>query len=207
MSAGLLGWLRTWHDLGLLAADEGLYNRLMACWTEGHRRYHTLQHLRECLVLFDEVRGGAKHPGEIELALWFHDAYYDPKRHDNEERSAQWAHDCVLEAGLPADVARRVRTLVMATRHEGEPQDDDARLLVDVDLAILGADPQRFDESDEQIRAEYAHVPEDEFRVGRRRVLNGFLARPRMYNTEYFHSAFEQRARDNLTRALARLAR
>ena len=113
----------------------------------------------------------------------------------------------MLEAGLPADVAGRVRTLVMATRHEGEPQDDDARLLVDVDLAILGADPQRFDESDQQIRAEYAHVPEDEFRAGRRRVLNGFLARPRMYSTEYFHSAFEQRARDNLARALARLAR
>jgi len=205
MSSGLTGWLRTWCDLGQLAADEGLYNRLMACWNEGHRCYHTLQHLRECLVLFDDVRGEARRPGEIELALWFHDAFYDPKRTDNEERSAQWASASVLQAGLPPDVADRVHALVMATRHEAVPEGADARLLVDVDLAILGADPKRFDQSDRQIRAEYAHVPEDQFREGRRRVLSGFLARPRLYSTEYFHAALEARARANLKRALERL--
>jgi predicted metal-dependent HD superfamily phosphohydrolase len=205
MSAGMQGWMRTWHDLGKLAADEALYTRLMTCWTEGHRRYHTLQHLRECLVLFDDVREQAMHPGEITLALWFHDAFYDPRRKDNEERSADWARDSVLEAGLPADVAGRVHALVMATRHEAAPDDADAQLLVDVDLAILGAETPRFDESDAQIRVEYAHVPEDQFREGRRHVLNGFLARPRLYTTEHFHSALEERARGNLRRALARL--
>lgn len=202
----LEGWRRSWRELGQPAADENLFHRLVACWGEAHRHYHTLQHLYECLDLFEQVRGTARRPGEIELALWFHDAFYDPKRDDNEERSARWARDSVLQAGLPAGTADRLHALVMATRHEAVPEDEDAQLLVDVDLAILGSDAGRFDESDEQIRLEYAHVPEDEFRAGRRRVLGEFLARPRLYSTEHFHSRYERQARENLSRALARLA-
>jgi predicted metal-dependent HD superfamily phosphohydrolase len=205
MRSGLAGWRRSWRELGQPAADEVLYHRLVACWREPHRHYHTLQHLYECLDLFEGVRSTAQRPGEIELALWFHDAFYDPTRDDNEERSAEWARASVLEAGLPRDVADRLHALVMATRHEAVPQDADAQLLVDVDLAILGSAPARFDESDEQIRLEYAHVPEDEFRAGRRRVLGDFLDRPRLYSTESFHSRFERQARENLARALARL--
>ncbi|MDF2467560.1 MAG: hypothetical protein K0Q43_5795 [Ramlibacter sp.] len=137
--------------------------------------------------------------------MWFHDAFYDPKRDDNEGRSAQWARDSVLEAGLPAGIADRLHALVLATRHEAVPEDADAQLLVDVDLAILGSDPARFDESDEQIRLEYAHVPEDKYRAGRRRVLGEFLARPRLYSTDYFYSRYERQARENLSRTLARL--
>jgi predicted metal-dependent HD superfamily phosphohydrolase len=77
--------------------------------------------------------------------------------------------------------------------------------MVDIDLSILGAEAARFGESDEQIRREYAHVGEDDWRTGRRRVLRGFLDRPRLYGTERFHSMLEQRARDNLARALERL--
>jgi predicted metal-dependent HD superfamily phosphohydrolase len=199
-------WLRMWQELGAAAVDEGLYARLMACWNEGHRRYHTTQHLRECLHHFAQVRDQAQHPAEVELALWFHDAFYDPRRKDNELLSANWARQSVLQAGLPPEVGGRVHALVMATRHDAVPADSDAQLLVDVDLSILGAEPNRFDESDQQIRAEYAHVPDQEFRVGRARILNGFLARPRLYSTPHFYAALEQRARANLRRAVARLA-
>lgn len=202
---GLSSWRRVWDDLGARTANEDLHRRLLACWGEGHRRYHNVQHLGECLDTFDAVRTQARHPGEVALALWFHDAVYDPQRHDNEERSAHWARTSALEAGVAADSAERIHAMVMATRHEAVPQDADTRLLVDVDLSILGAEPGRFDESDLQIRAEYAHVPEPEYRAGRRRILGGFLARPRLYGTEHFHSLLEQRARNNLMRALARL--
>ena len=206
MSAGLASWRQTWKELGAVAPDEGLYHRLVACWNEEHRRYHTVQHLGECLAHFAAVRNQARRPAEIELALWFHDAFYDPRRDDNELLSAQWARSSVLQAGLPVDVADRVHALVMATRHDAVPEDADAQLLVDVDLSILGAEPARFDESDEQIRAEYAHVPDEAYRQGRSRVLISFLTRPRLYSTEYFHAALEQRARQNLQRALARLS-
>ena len=43
------------------------------------------------------------------------------------------------------------------------------------------------------------------YRAGRRRVLGEFLARPRLYSTDYFYSRYERQARENLSRTLARL--
>jgi predicted metal-dependent HD superfamily phosphohydrolase len=205
MSSDLHGWRRTWQDLGRPAADEALYRRLVACWSEPHRHYHSTQHLHECMQTFDDVRGLANKPGEVALGLWFHDAFYDSGRSDNEARSADWAALAIRQSGLDEAVAGRVHSLVMATLHTRTPQDADAQLLVDIDLSILGAGAERFDESNRQIRAEFAHVPDDQFRTGRRRVLTGFLARPRLYSTEHFHCLLETRARGNLQRALDRL--
>jgi len=201
----LPSWHDTWHAYGASAADEALFRQLVACWSEKHRRYHTLQHLRECFERFDTVRDRAQTPCEIMLALWFHDAFYDPRREDNELRSAEWARECVAAAGLGASKAQRMFDLVMATCHDAVPDDADARLLVDVDLSILGAEPTRFDESDMQIREEYAHVPDTEYRQSRKKVLRSFLDRPRLYSTDDFHALLESRARSNLERALARL--
>jgi predicted metal-dependent HD superfamily phosphohydrolase len=201
MSVTLAAWHALWRELGA-PPDDALFGRLVAAYSEPQRHYHTLQHLRECLELWQEVRHLAERPAEVEVALWFHDAIYDPTRHDNEERSADWAQQSVAGAGLRDDVAARVHALVMATRHDAVPEDGDARLLVDVDLAILGAAPERFDAFDAQVRREYAHVPEAGFRVGRSSVLRGFLQRPQLYATESFRRRFEARARENLARAI-----
>jgi predicted metal-dependent HD superfamily phosphohydrolase len=194
-----------WSALGAQGDCTALHRKLVGCWSEKHRHYHTLQHLRECFEHFEQARLDADDPCLIAIALWFHDAFYDPTRDDNEERSADWARDEALAAGMTQATAQRLHDLVMATRHEAMPDDADARLLVDIDLSILGSDAARFDESDEQIRREYAHVPEGEWKVGRKRVLRGFLDRERLYGTQRYHSALEARARENLQRALRRL--
>jgi predicted metal-dependent HD superfamily phosphohydrolase len=209
MSVTLASWNQTWQAVGATRIDETLFHRLIACYSEPHRRYHTLQHLRECFEQLDAARDLAQRPAEIALALWFHDACYDVHRDDNEARSADWARRAVVSSGAPADTAERVHALIMATVHEGDggmPQDPDTCVMLDVDLSILGSPPARFDESDAQIRAEYAHVPDAKYREGRMRALGGFLARERLYCTERFHQACEQRARSNLGRALERLA-
>lgn len=198
-------WARIWQELGAAAADPALHRKLLDCWSEPHRHYHTPQHLRECLQLLEDARQDAQRPAEIELALWFHDAFYDVHRDDNEARSADWARASMLQAGLPADAADRVHAMVMATEHEAVPEDADARLLVDIDLAILGADVPRFEESDLQVRAEYAHLGPEEWRKGRKEVLASFLGRPRLYSTPRFFSAYERQARENLQRAMDRL--
>ena len=101
-----------------------------------------------------------EHLGEIQLALWFHDAVYDLDRHDNEERSADWARNAVIEASCNEMIADRVMSLVLATRHAATGQTPDQRTLIDIDLWILGAPAKRFDEYERQVRSEYLSIPE-----------------------------------------------
>lgn len=204
-------WSRTWQHLGLVAPDA-LLPQLLTAYGEPQRHYHTLQHLRECLAAFELSPGDAVHPGEVELALWFHDAVYDVKAHDNELRSAEWARLALQQAGATAQQMARVHGLIMATCHGAAVPEvltgqdaQDAQLLVDIDLAILGAAPARFAEYDAQVRAEYSWVPAAIYRSKRKAVLQGFLQREAIYRTPAFHSRLEAQARHNLAAAIHQL--
>jgi predicted metal-dependent HD superfamily phosphohydrolase len=198
-------WRRTWQGLGLPRADLSMSHTLLGRYAEPHRKYHTRQHLDACLKHFEAVRHTATHPHEIELALWFHDAVYDIPGAGNEAKSADWARDVLLAAGASNEVSARVHALVMATRHDTRPQTPDQEVLLDVDLAILGAPAALFDAYETQIRAEYASVPDDAFRRGRKRILEQFLARKRIFHTHHFSSRYEAQARANLCRSIEQL--
>ena len=201
----LAGWQDMWRQLGASGSDDALFLRLVECYSEPHRKYHTMQHLKECFAHLESVRSFAERAGEVELALWFHDAIYDTRRKDNEERSAEWARDSALAAGLADDQASRIYQLVMATMHNAVPAGTDAAVMVDIDLAILGAEVERFDEYEIQVREEYSWVPGPLYRAGRKKVLQEFANRESIYSTEYFRAEHESRARSNIARSLARL--
>jgi predicted metal-dependent HD superfamily phosphohydrolase len=112
-----------------------------------------------------------------------------------------WAAQALTEAGASEDVVLRVQTLIMATRHDGVAATTDARLVVDIDLAILGTAPARFDEYERQIRDEHAHVPEPVFRAKRAEILRGFQTREPL-----FAARFEVAAKTNLAAAVTSLA-
>jgi predicted metal-dependent HD superfamily phosphohydrolase len=189
-----------------LLPPTGLLERLLAAWREPQRHYHTLQHLQECLALFDELRDQAQYPLEVELALWFHDAVYDVHAHDNEARSARWAEQALTAAGLAPDSIRCIHDLIMATCHGALPAPGtgpDTTLLTDIDLAILGSPAPRFAQYEQQIRAEYAWVAPDVYSLKRRAVLRGFLDRVSIYANAILHRRLELQARSNLMRAIA----
>jgi len=186
----------------LLEPGDGVF----AHYDEPHRAYHTLHPLVECFAALDPASTLAERLPEIEIATWFHDVIYDPRSEDNEERSAEFARASLLEAGAAPDVADRVRSMVLATKHGPPPPDSDARLLVDADLSLLGAEPRRFAEYEGQIRSEYAWVPAGDFRPARSRVLRGFLDRESIYATEWFRERLEQQARENIQGAVRRLS-
>jgi predicted metal-dependent HD superfamily phosphohydrolase len=198
-------WKATWAGLGVDAPGDGLYAELLARHSAPERHYHTLQHLDECFARLAESHQLAEHPHEVALALWFHDAIYDVRGHDNEERSAAWAEDVAVRAGLSADVAGRIRALIIATKHDALPDSDDSRLLVDIDLAILGAPVERFDEYERQVRQEYSWVADAIFRPKRREILQAFLDRPHIFSTSHFRSRYEAQARANLERSITAL--
>ncbi len=127
------------------------------------------------------------------------------QRYPSERQSANWARDALVAAGAATDVAQRVHALVMVTCHDRPPQTGDEALLLDVDLAILGAPPVVFDVYEAQIGAEYSSVPEPVRRSRRQRILQGFLDRERIFHSEYFGNRLEAQARINLVRSITAL--
>lgn len=183
------------------------HRTLSTAWQEPHRRYHTLQHLGACLRWFDDpqVQALLQHPAEVELALFYHDVVYDTARSDNEERSADIARaQLIALPGADAEAVERVCKLVLATR-DHVANSPDAQVLIDIDLAILGAAPDDYDTFEQQIRQEFHWVPEEMYRNGRMRVLTSFQQRPRLYATDRLYDALEDAARANLARTVSAL--
>ena len=197
-------WQVLMHASGLPENPE-TFLALAKAYGEPHRHYHTQAHIDDCLEKFDLLRGEAANPQAIELALWFHDAVYDPYRADNEQKSAEWATRFLREGHASVDVVGRVSDLILATQHAIVPADADTAILIDVDLSILGAETGRYSQFEEQVRREYRWVPRFVYRRKRAGILASFLDRPRIYASELFHSSFEQRARRNLREAIDNL--
>jgi predicted metal-dependent HD superfamily phosphohydrolase len=197
-------WLDLWRRLGARGEPRRYYDELVALYSAPDRAYHTLAHIQQCLVECERLPAGLAEAPLLELALWYHDAIYDTRAQDSEERSAELAGRVAREVGLPEPSAARVDALIRLTKtHEVPAGDLVAAYLVDIDLAILGSEPDRFAEYDHQIRQEYGWVPAEFYEPRRRQVLAGFLGRPAIYRTPLFQALYEQRARENLQRILA----
>ena len=198
-------WLASWRALEADPPDADLLLRLCERYSEGHRAYHTLNHIHECFQQLASYPSEPDNRGEVEIALWFHDAIYDTQRHDNENLSAAWAADSLERAAVPQQVIANVRDLILTTKHHSSPATPDQALLIDIDLSILGAAPDRFDEYERQIRHEYSWVPEDAYHDARGRVLRQFQDRHLLYTTAHFRKTLEVRARENIARSLRSL--
>lgn len=188
-----------------LAGHRDTYDALCAAYAEPHRAYHTAEHISACLRHLDEAAALAARPDEVEVALWFHDAVYATRTSDNERRSAGWAVEFLRSAELAEEVCDRVAGHIVATEHNEAPSDPDSALAVDIDLTILGGDPDAYQAFETNIRREYKWVPGPLFRRKRREVLEGFLARRQIYATGRFRDRYEAAARRNLRSAIAAL--
>jgi predicted metal-dependent HD superfamily phosphohydrolase len=198
-------WTGLWDRLGARGDGFSIFSALQVAYAEPARAYHTAEHIRDCLAQFDISRQTAQRPDELEAAIWFHDAVYLPGASDNEHQSARLALTALTEAGAPGEVADRIAQLVLATRHLAIPREPDAALLCDIDLSILGRTAEVFNEFERRIRLEYGWVPESVYRAARMEILEGFLRRPSIYQTDYFRVHYESPARANLARILKKL--
>lgn len=207
ITANAAFWDATWAGLGAQAAPPGVLVRLLARYAERHRAYHTREHLEECFSLWAGTLDLCEHPYEVALALWFHDVVYEPRRSDNEVVSARWLADAARSVGVGEASIARMHALILSTRHDAPVLEGDASVLVDIDLAILGAPVARFERYEAQVRREYRWVPGPMYRASRARILRTFLERPAIYTTASFRERFEAAARVNIERSLATLGR
>lgn len=201
-----------WLDLAArFTADhfgvEATWHALHSCYTEPQRKYHTLDHIAALLRLADAERAHAVHPEVLEFAIWFHDAVYDPHARDNEQRSAAWARRTLEAMRVDSSLTHQVEACILATQTHELPDTaiPDLPLFLDLDLAILAAPEADYDAYCSRIRAEYAWVPEPEYRVQRAAVLERFAARPKLFFTPHLAARFETPARNNIARELRAL--
>lgn len=188
------------------AVIPDLVDELVRLYSQPHRHYHNLLHVQECLREFDEVSSTCKDPAAVEMAIWYHDIIYEPTADSNERLSANKASfDCLRLGILHRSFVERVVEFILATGPGGSVKAE-AAMVVDADLAILGASMEKFAEYEGQIRKEYAHVPEKDYVAGRTLILDGFMRRPTIFSTEHFKTKYERTAHANIARSLMSLA-
>ena len=178
---------------------------LVRCYSEPHRHYHSLIHLEELLsILVGRTKKTRDwRPGY--LAAYYHDVVYEPRRQDNEAESAKFAAIALANLGLDTRVIERACQLIQWTANHAAPDDDaDALLFLGADLGILSASAERYQAYRHAIRLEYEWVPERDFLAGRKRVLEGFRNRPKIYRSEHL-AHFEEPARRNLSAEIAEI--
>lgn len=196
------------HHVGTGATADAELDEVIGAHRQPVRRYHGVRHVIWVLRHVAELSEAepVADLGAVVAAAFYHDAVYDPRATDNEECSARWAERALPGLGWTPDRTAEVGGLIRLTvQHRPEPGTDGA-VLVDADLAVLGAEPGGYQAYVRGVRGEYVHVPEPDWRAGRAAVLRAFLDRDRIFTTATATSRWEARARANLTAELVGLA-
>jgi len=164
-------------------------------YLEPHRHYHGIAHIAAMLD------AGRTFPLDSvqTMAVWFHDAVYDPRSPTNEEASAELARTRLLANGWPAADCERVARIVLDTKRH-VPSSPESAPVLDLDLMSLALPWPEFAANTVAIRREYAHVADADFAAGRAAFFATMLQRERLYFTPW-GQRLEAAARENLRRA------
>lgn len=184
--------------------DPRSRDALLARYRDPARAYHSIDHVEAMLRHLDGLRGLAVRPAEVACAILFHDAIQEPGVAGDEHRSAELAREVLAEAGADPAAIDRIAAMIEATAGHHAPPSSDAALLLDLDLAILAAEPAVFDRYEDAIRAEYSAIDDAAFARGRAAFVERMLARPRLYARDETHARWDARARANLRRSIRR---
>lgn len=167
---------------------------LVRRYQEPHRKYHNLLHIAQ---IFNTAKELGVHLTDNQMyAVWFHDAVYDTQGLDNEEKSAELAGKHL--SFLPEKDRNQVQTMIMDTKKH-EASIPESRLVLDLDVSILGSERDAYNKYMTSVREEFSFVPYDVYKEGRAKVLEKFLSRAKDKTLYYdLEEAFTGRAISNM---------
>jgi len=212
----------------LLPGTPTVGSELLDRWYEPHRTYHGpahLTHVLDSLVVLDPDRTA---PRAVALALWFHDAVHDGTAVADEAASAALAGEMLGSLGAKStavgsteaqgieaakvtawvertEIAEVQRLVLLTTHHDPAADDLAGALVCDADLAILASAPDRYTRYTEQVRREYAHVPDEVFAPARAEILERLLDAGPFFRTAVGSERWEAAARRNVSDEIVRL--
>jgi predicted metal-dependent HD superfamily phosphohydrolase len=191
----------------MIALPDPILDDLKTRYAEPARAYHNWHHIEALLRWMRSDEFALHNEIAVHHAILFHDAIYDPISKDNEEQSALLAEDVLMPLADAAHVLQVCNMIRATAKHvmwpcsDAEAEKDMAHFL-DMDLSILGADWPVFEIYEENIRKEYSIYPDAMFWPGRAAVLQAFVARDRLYFSDWGYGRFEAKARANLAKAI-----
>lgn len=179
-----------------------LWTEIETNYSDKNRHYHTLLHLENLLTQLTEVKSQIKNWDTLLFSLFYHDAIYNAKKSDNEEKSAELAEKRMKELRVPTEMIELCKSQIMATKSHISSGDSDTNYFTDADLSVLGMDWESYTQYYKGVRKEYAIYPTLIYNPGRKKVLNHFLSMERIYKTDHFYHKFEEQAKENLKKEL-----
>src|SRR5215475_16150066 len=189
------------------SAIENLFNSIVEHYSAKDRAYHNLSHIQSLLSLSESLPDKIQNRDAFYFAIWFHDVIYDTKRSDNEEKSAEFAVEALAGIDVPEQTVAITREMILATKHHhADDLSWDMKAFLDLDISILGAPEEIYKEYSRAIRKEYSWVPAVLYRKGRMKVLNDFMDRESIYQTEEIRAKYETRARHNIAEEIRALS-
>jgi predicted metal-dependent HD superfamily phosphohydrolase len=204
----ILAWLAALPFEWTAGCPEPIFLEAREAHRSPGRHYHTWDHVLDCVGKLRTMP--CKAPRVALLALVFHDAVYVAGRKDNEAQSANLARDIIAEhASIDEAELAEIEGIILATQSHRPPAEASAtlRTVLDIDMSILGAAPDRYDLYAEQVRREYVPTAATpvQFAIGRAAFLSRLLAEGPIYNTFEGRAQWEKPARANIAREITRL--
>jgi len=203
-------WKSFWEKSKFNGNMDEIFEKICNMYSKPERAYHNLFHIADCLDELENAREKVFFPRELELAVWLHDIVYETRAKDNEEKSADFAQELMMEL-IPEKnfdllfFSALVRRCIFATKHNYYEEIPEARFCADIDLSIFSQSHEYFDRYCREIRQEYSQAKEEAYRAKRREILQSFLKRDSIYYTTFFRQKYKARAEENLQREIERL--
>jgi len=170
---------------------------------EPHRRYHNLDHVLEMWVWYKQhcMYRGDHIDAIVGSFCLYHDAIYDPRSADNEQRSAHlWLSDTLADDYIRDAVHNSI--LASADHfHRDTCWDASMHWCLDLDLLRLGSPEAKFIQHGQDIRREYDHLTDQQWTRASSEFRARVIAQPKIFVFSPF-AQIELQARRNLARAL-----
>lgn len=199
-------WDMLSYQLSIPKADSRkILKEIIEKYTEPHRSYHNLSHLYSMLMMAEEYYDFIENPILFELSIWFHDLIYDPKRNDNEEKSAERAVE-LLSPFLADSFLENLKQIILSTiNHTPILKNNDSKLFLDLDMSVLASDSTVYEKYTSAIRKEFSIFSDEIYIAGRKSVLGKFIEGENIFFTEFFQENFEKQAIENIQNEIASL--
>lgn len=147
---------------------------------EPHRFYHNVNHIADILSNISRLypdNSNIKDKTILALAAFFHDAIYDPRRKDNEERSVEFFRKCISSGGCNEENAEAICQIILDTKTH-IPSSTLSEVFCDLDLyGLRHGNAERILTDEFNIFKEFQFYDYSDYKKGRIAFLEGYRSK------------------------------